>query len=114
MISFPGESYGGHYVPAWANAILDYNVAHSTDKINFGGVAIGNGCVNNTVQSVDEFVKFQRAHNLIAESDKPKNQVSANSAMAKHIGYTPNYYGESRLFVCSLSLTVSIPVRLPH
>jgi hypothetical protein len=46
-----GESYGGHYLPAWANAIMDYNEGASADElIHLSGIAIGNGCVNDTVQ----------------------------------------------------------------
>eukprot|EP00762_Andalucia_godoyi_P008610 ANDGO_04610.mRNA.1 Serine carboxypeptidase S10 family member 1 len=46
-----GESYGGHYVPALANAILDSN-AHGTIKykINLNGVSIGNGMTNPNIQ----------------------------------------------------------------
>jgi len=86
-----GESYGGHYVPAWANAILDYNT-DATSKINFGGVAIGNGCVNDTVQNGDQFIKFQHAENLISDDSNPRNEASARTEMTKYIGYTPNYY----------------------
>ena len=38
------ESYGGHYMPTWAAAIIDYNdaVADSAQRINFQGFAVGN------------------------------------------------------------------------
>lgn len=38
------ESYGGHYMPTWADAIMNYNDAqkYSQDKINFKGFAVGN------------------------------------------------------------------------
>jgi len=38
------ESYGGHYMPTWADAIIKYNDAqqYSQDKINFKGFAVGN------------------------------------------------------------------------
>jgi carboxypeptidase C (cathepsin A) len=89
-----GESYGGHYIPAWANAILDFNAkaSSSTPKINFAGAVIGNGCVNNTVQNTDEYVKFLHNENLIPASSNPRTQLQAQSAMVQHIGYTPNYY----------------------
>lgn len=80
-----GESYGGHYVPAWANAILDYN-AHSSVKINFSGVAIGNGCVNDTVQDTAKFVEFQHAHNLIPATSNPKTTATAMSTMNSYLG----------------------------
>jgi carboxypeptidase C (cathepsin A) len=38
------ESYGGHYLPTWAAAIIDYNddVVDSAQRINFQGFAVGN------------------------------------------------------------------------
>ena len=93
-----GESYGGHYIPAWANAILNYNEAQAQkatpNLINFSGVAIGNGCVNDTVQNTEQYVKFQHEANLIPVDSHPKNEGAAYAAMIKYIGYTPNYYGK--------------------
>eukprot|EP00604_Paraphysomonas_vestita_P001398 CAMPEP_0174819250 /NCGR_PEP_ID=MMETSP1107-20130205/2365_1 /TAXON_ID=36770 /ORGANISM="Paraphysomonas vestita, Strain GFlagA" /LENGTH=355 /DNA_ID=CAMNT_0016032385 /DNA_START=378 /DNA_END=1445 /DNA_ORIENTATION=+ len=86
-----GESYGGHYIPAWANAILDFN-ENSAEKINFAGAIIGNGCTNNTVQNEKEYIKFLHEENLIPADSNPRNQGAAELAMIKHIGYTPNYY----------------------
>lgn len=86
-----GESYGGHYVPAWANAILDFNEkgtgkTDSSKLINFGGVAIGNGCVNDTVQNNDRFIDFQHANNLIPADSKPRSYAAALRAMISYIG----------------------------
>ena len=61
-------------------------------KINLRGVAIGNGCVNDTVQSTDKFIEFQHEANLIPSDSDPKTYVAAYSSMLKYIGYTPNYY----------------------
>ena len=38
------ESYGGHYMPTWADAIIKYNDAqeYSQERINFKGFAVGN------------------------------------------------------------------------
>jgi carboxypeptidase C (cathepsin A) len=38
------ESYGGHYMPTWADAIIKYNDAqtNSFTKLNFKGFAVGN------------------------------------------------------------------------
>lgn len=89
-----GESYGGHYVPAWANAILDFNENQVDDssKINFAGAVIGNGCVNNTVQNTQEYIEFLHEENLIPADSNPKNYGAASLEMVKHLGYTPNYY----------------------
>ena len=85
---------GGHYVPAWADAILNFNdeQTNEDEKINFAGVVIGNGCVNNTVQNTEEYVKFLHETNLIPEDANPKNQGTAEVEMIKYLGYTPNYY----------------------
>ena len=40
-----GESYGGHYVPAAAFAVMQNNAAGRQPTINLAGVAIGNGFV---------------------------------------------------------------------
>lgn len=102
-----GESYGGHYIPAWANAILDFNeqqkqskkenleeplpVSNYTTKgpINFAGAVIGNGCVNNTVQNTDAFVEFQHENNLIPADANPKNMGAADLQMRQYIGLVP-------------------------
>ena len=38
------ESYGGHYMPTWANEIVKYNDAceYPQDRLNFQGFAVGN------------------------------------------------------------------------
>uniref|UniRef100_A0A6C0B7V0 Carboxypeptidase n=1 Tax=viral metagenome TaxID=1070528 RepID=A0A6C0B7V0_9ZZZZ len=43
-IYLTSESYGGHYLPTWAAAIIDYNdaVTDSAQRINFQGFAVGN------------------------------------------------------------------------
>ena len=40
-----GESYGGHYVPASAYAVMANNAAGRLPRVNLAGVAIGNGFV---------------------------------------------------------------------
>eukprot|EP01038_Epipyxis_sp_PR26KG_P004157 gene4157-5921_t len=88
-----GESYGGHYIPAWANAILDFNEATTTaNKINFKGVVIGNGCVNDTVQGTSAYIQFQHQENLIPSTSNPKTMAAAEALMISNLGYTPNYY----------------------
>lgn len=89
-----GESYGGHYVPAWTGAIMDFNEAQvdKSMKIPLTGVVIGNGAVNNTIQNNDEYVKFLHAENLIPAESNPRNQGMAEIEMVKYLGYTPNYY----------------------
>lgn len=79
---------------AGAGAILNYNEEQTSEesKINFAGVVIGNGCVNNTVQNTNQYIKFLHETNLIPDDSTPKNMAQADALMVKHIGYTPNYY----------------------
>lgn len=87
-----GESYGGRYVPAWAAAILNFNKANPEKQINFGGVLIGNGLIDSSVQTTKTFVEFQHSANLIPVNDNPTLEAKARSDMTAYIGYEPNYY----------------------
>jgi carboxypeptidase C (cathepsin A) len=76
------ESYGGHYVPAWAQAVNDHNdKAPAASKINLKGLIIGNGIVNETVQSDELYYKFLRSHDLI-----PAGKILT---LLKHTRQTP-------------------------
>jgi len=56
-----GESYAGHYIPAVAH----YFMTHSEDlKINFKGIAIGNGWVDPYHQ-YPEYAEYAYDNNLI-------------------------------------------------
>jgi carboxypeptidase C (cathepsin A) len=89
-----GESYGGHYIPAFTGAILDRNEQQNEAKINFAGALIGNGCINWTVQTPDAFLEFQRLHNLVPATGPIPAQYNNDSTawMVDYIGYTPNFY----------------------
>lgn len=39
------ESYGGHYVPQWANKIINYN-KRNNNELNFNGFMVGNPYIN--------------------------------------------------------------------
>ena len=73
---------------------MSYNNARSSGDIaiNLAGLLIGNGCVNDTVQNGDRYIEFLHEENLIPADAKPRNQLAAEAAMVKYIGYTPNYY----------------------
>lgn len=72
---------------------MDHNAAVAADEqFNLVAAVIGNGCVNDTVQNTNEYIKFQHAQNLIPSTSSPRNMVSAEAEMVKHLGYTPNYY----------------------
>eukprot|EP00038_Savillea_parva_P014774 m.12076 g.12076 ORF g.12076 m.12076 type:complete len:658 (+) comp2906_c0_seq1:53-2026(+) len=91
-----GESYAGHYVPAWGRAIMDHNhnlAADSTHHINLSGIALGNACVDDSVQ-VDraKFLEFLSVARLIGPNDHPNNAAQGNAMAQSHLGYTPNFY----------------------
>ena len=60
------ESYGGHYVPAWSDAILAHNDgAAAEERIRLRGLLIGNGKINQRFASNDNFEAFlSQAHLL--------------------------------------------------
>jgi carboxypeptidase C (cathepsin A) len=93
------ESYGGHYVPAWAGAVMDHNEKAAAaaaqpglEVIPLAGAIIGNGCVNFTEQNTRTYEAFLKSADLIPASASPADEDAANALMAAHIGYSPNYY----------------------
>lgn len=87
-----GESYGGHYIPAWTEAILDHNEGNPQVPIPLAGAMIGNGCINNTIQGTDVLVDFMHDNSLISADQNPRTQATAWAEMVQHLGYTPNFY----------------------
>lgn len=85
------ESYGGHFVPAWSSAILDYNSGGASDPIRLTGLAIGNGIVNQSVQD-RTFPEFARRHGLIPANVSVESSWGAREIMKNYLGYEPNYY----------------------
>jgi carboxypeptidase C (cathepsin A) len=58
------ESYGGHYMPTWAKAIVDGNSAGVNPKINFIGFAVGNPYTDPTSNNYGTFTTFF-GHSLV-------------------------------------------------
>ncbi len=57
------ESYGGHYIPLWANEIVKYNKKNDDNEIHFKGFMIGNPYVNysaGTKSQVETYWGHQR------------------------------------------------------
>jgi len=88
-----GESYGGHYIPAFAQAILDDQAKTAgVNDIPFAGAIIGNGCTDDKIQNNDKYVEFLQNADLIPSTSSPKTRATADSLVHSTIGYTPNYY----------------------
>jgi len=86
------ESYGGHYVPAWANAVLSYNAgAAPGETLPLTGLMIGNGIVNSTVQP-PLFPGFAAVQNLIPAGSTPAGEEATRELIRKTLGYSPNFY----------------------
>nr|ALO61072.1 serine carboxypeptitase-like protein 49 [Dionaea muscipula] len=62
-----GESYGGHYVPAFASRVNQGNKANEGTPINLKGFAIGNGLTNPGIQYA-AYPDFALDNNLINQS----------------------------------------------
>ncbi|XP_062501536.1 uncharacterized protein LOC134178668 [Corticium candelabrum] len=72
-----GESYGGHYVPNLASAILDYNSVMSHAKINLQGFMVGNAWTDPTFDNFGA-TKFWYSHALISEKTFEGMQKNCN------------------------------------
>ena len=103
-----GESYAGHYLPAWGEFISQHNrrAATAKAKINLRGIMIGNGWINISVQSGSLYA-YARKANLINSSfflppqttDDDSTQVqnittglTLHEEMGSYLGYSPNVY----------------------
>jgi len=62
-----GESYAGHYVPAFSARILQGNLMNEGITINLQGSAIGNGLVDPVVQ-YGYYWQFAAAHKLVSNT----------------------------------------------
>lgn len=85
-----GESYAGHYVPAWGQAIMDHNAnlpLASTDRINLSGISLGNACVDDSVQ-VDgaKYLEFLQVARLISPNDHPRTASAGTRMASTHLG----------------------------
>ncbi|CAE8728752.1 unnamed protein product, partial [Polarella glacialis] len=89
---FASESYGGHFVPAWTSAILDYN-SGASEPLEIAGIHIGNGIVNRSIQdTVESFVEFQKMEGLIPLWAHPRTMDEARFLMHQTLKYKPNQY----------------------
>eukprot|EP00040_Diaphanoeca_grandis_P029299 m.171304 g.171304 ORF g.171304 m.171304 type:complete len:709 (-) comp31645_c0_seq1:143-2269(-) len=84
-----GESYAGHYVPAWSRALL------KDSSINFKGIALGNSCVDDAIQIDNtKYREFLHRENLLPPGYEWEHTSTylANKARNTYVGYTPNFY----------------------
>ncbi|KAL8193666.1 hypothetical protein R6Q57_026801 [Mikania cordata] len=70
-----GESYAGHYIPAFAARINHGNKNKEGIHINLKGIGIGNGLTNPGIQ-YQAYTDYALANNVISESDY--NQINQN------------------------------------
>mmetsp|Transcript_32306 Transcript_32306/g.77210 ORF Transcript_32306/g.77210 Transcript_32306/m.77210 type:complete len:487 (+) Transcript_32306:65-1525(+) len=91
------ESYGGRFVPAWAEAFLEFNERHPAEKIEVAAVALSNACLDSRVQGLHTFIQFaEKTHMLPSGYAKPTSKIEAVYMMAGQMGYVPNAYDYRR------------------
>jgi len=62
-----GESYGGHYVPAFAAYVVQQNAAKKGMNIPLKGIAVGNGWVDPLIQA-GSYAPYAYFHGIIDKS----------------------------------------------
>jgi len=103
-IFLASESYGGHFVPAWADALNDFNEQDVSEKaaadpksrlrgyrektsrhyddekdaIRLKGLLIGNGATNNTVQNAGTYEEFLMQAHLLPDNYNPQYSSSSD------------------------------------
>lgn len=63
-----GESYAGHYIPAFAARVNQGNKNKEGIHINLKGIGIGNGLTNPGIQ-YQAYTDYALANNMISKSD---------------------------------------------
>jgi carboxypeptidase C (cathepsin A) len=76
------ESYGGHYMPTWAQAIVQGNAAGVNPKINFKGFMVGNPFTDQTSNNYGTFTTFY-GHQLVAKPQFDSWQTNCPSNPGK-------------------------------
>jgi serine carboxypeptidase-like clade 2 len=74
-----GESYGGHYVPSFAKAIVDGNAAGGNAQLNIRGFLVGNAW---TVAALDNTGALDYWHSRTMIDDATRNGVLATCNMS--------------------------------
>lgn len=90
-----GESYAGHYVPAWAGAMMNHNdkTSDPNEKINLGGIALGNACVDDNVQiEGKKYIEFLGIAKLLPPGAKPSSAAAAEAVAASHLGHVITFF----------------------
>ncbi|XXG51833.1 hypothetical protein AAC387_Pa03g0314 [Persea americana] len=77
-----GESYAGHYIPQLAKKILDYNNASSKSYINLKGILVGNGLMDNRLDSLG-MVTYWWSHSMISDRSYRSILSLCNFALPK-------------------------------
>lgn len=91
------ESYGGHYVPAWAEAILEFNRKTPSEEISVAGVVLSNTCIDQRLQGFSAFKRFARKQSLIPSNAYPTSMASARFQIWNYKKYMPNTYDYRRV-----------------
>jgi len=91
------ESYGGHYVPAWANAIFDFNQKTPSEEIRIAGVVLSNTCIDRQLQGLEAFKRFAKKEWLLPNEADPSTIASARFQVWEYKKFVPNTYDYRRV-----------------
>lgn len=88
------QGYGGHFMPAAAQAIMDFNVgADAATRVPLIGLAIGNGYIDQAQQGDPQFVEFATHAGLVSPSDNFTTEAQCRTHMREEtLGYEANLY----------------------
>ena len=88
-----GESYAGHFVPAWAKAIAEYNQdLRNVPAIRVAGIALSSACIDDSIQGLDTFLVYSKQMGLLPADAAPANMWEARQMMTNYLHYRPNTY----------------------
>ncbi|KAL4591582.1 hypothetical protein LXL04_004551 [Taraxacum kok-saghyz] len=96
-----GESYAGHYIPAFAARVNQGNKKKEGIHINLKGFGIGNGLTDPAIQ-YKAYTDFALANDLISKSDYTQinQQIPDCESAIKACGTTGTTSCENALYTC--------------
>ncbi|GJT88328.1 serine carboxypeptidase-like protein [Tanacetum coccineum] len=96
-----GESYAGHYIPAFASRVNEGNQNKEGIHINLKGFAIGNGLTHPAIQ-YQAYTDYALDNNIISKSDHNRinQKIPACERAIKQCGTTGTSTCQSAYTVC--------------
>ncbi|CAK9101452.1 unnamed protein product [Durusdinium trenchii] len=86
------ESYGGHFIPAFAEAIFNFNDRTPAETIQIAGMVFSSTCIDKHQQGLESFTRFAKKEKLLPSHANPSSMSAARYQVWSHINYLPNTY----------------------